>query len=433
MDDKKWIKKWNSWIAPKPSKPGVWRKKEGGFLVRGRAVDRRTGRMKELRFVANVDDPIKALLALQDALQRIRSGEVQTPSGRVRFCDYAVSLLAAKIRAREIKSAKGRETWGVVLEHHLIPAFGGFFVDQLRYADILHWRDEVAGMINASKYSPVTANGWFRILRVITKAAVAEYELPRDPAVGIKDFDTSLHPTYTEEEPNSLLVEETPRFLAKMKELYPQFFAMTALGFALGLRPSSLRPLRRGGDTPDLLLEQGVLYVRRSHSMGDEVMETTKTKRRQRIELPEGLLEILRWHSDRLPDGPQRESELLFPSREGSFHTRSLLDKPFRVVAKAAGIKKHITPKAMRRTFQDLARAAEVKDVVTRAISGHATEQMQQHYSTVNADEMRSSIAKVVSLAGFREAMASGGMHGGMQPEPTKKAGGDASPTGRGD
>ena len=59
----------------------------------------------------------------------------------------------------------------------------------------------------------------------------------------------------------------------------------------------------------------------------------------------------------------------------------------------------------MRRTFQDLARAAEVKDVVTRAISGHATEAMQRHYSTVNADEMRTSIAKVVSIAGFREAL----------------------------
>jgi hypothetical protein len=31
--------------------------------------------------------------------------------------------------------------------------------------------------------------------------------------------------------------------------------------------------------------------------------------------------------------------------------------------------------RAMRRTYQDLARAAEMKDLMTRAISGHATEQ----------------------------------------------------------
>jgi hypothetical protein len=154
-------------------------------------------------------------------------------------------------------------------------------------------------------------------------------------------------------------------------------------------------------------------------------METTKTKRRQKIELAQELVDILRWHIDRLPEGPQRDSELLFPSITGGFHARSVLDKPFREVAKAAGIKKHITPKAMRRTFQDLARAAKVKDIVTRAISGHATEAMQWHYSTVNAEEMRTSIAKVVSIAGFREALAAGGMHASDK----KKAVGGGSPT----
>jgi hypothetical protein len=53
----------------------------------------------------------------------------------------------------------------------------------------------------------------------------------------------------------------------------------------------------------------------------------------------------------------------------------------------------------MRRTFQDLSRAAGVNDIVTRAISGHATEAMQRHYSTVSDDEMRTGLAKVVSLA----------------------------------
>jgi hypothetical protein len=38
----------------------------------------------------------------------------------------------------------------------------------------------------------------------------------------------------------------------------------------------------------------------------------------------------------------------------------------------------------MRRTFQDLARAAEVRDIVTRSASGHSTEAMQRHYSTVS-------------------------------------------------
>src|SRR5579863_9206197 len=35
----------------------------------------------------------------------------------------------------------------------------------------------------------------------------------------------------------------------------------------------------------------------------------------------------------------------------------------------------------MRRTFQALARAADVKDIVTRSVSRHSTEEMQRHYS----------------------------------------------------
>jgi hypothetical protein len=52
----------------------------------------------------------------------------------------------------------------------------------------------------------------------------------------------------------------------------------------------------------------------------------------------------------------------------------------------------------MRRTFQDLCRAAQVGDLVTRSISGHATEAMQRHYSTVAFDEQRRGIASVIQL-----------------------------------
>jgi hypothetical protein len=43
----------------------------------------------------------------------------------------------------------------------------------------------------------------------------------------------------------------------------------------------------------------------------------------------------------------------------------------------------------MPRTFQDLCRAAQVGVLVTRSISGHATEAMKRHYSTVAPEEQR--------------------------------------------
>jgi integrase len=69
--------------------------------------------------------------------------------------------------------------------------------------------------------------------------------------------------------------------------------------------------------------------------------------------------------------------------------------------ARAAKIKKLITPKAMRRTAQDLSRLAGVNDLVTRAVSGHSDIAMQELYSTVRGEEMRKSLTAVVQLVGL--------------------------------
>lgn len=136
-----------------------------------------------------------------------------------------------------------------------------------------------------------------------------------------------------------------------------------------------------------------MLLVRRSHTVGDEVMDGPKTglAHQQRLKLPDGLVEVLRWHVSTL-EGRQVDSELLFPSSTE--------------VAKEIGLKKRITRRGMRRTFQDLCRAAAVKDVVARAISGPATETMQRHYSTIGDPEVQGGIAKVIDLMQIRQEKA---------------------------
>jgi integrase len=175
---------------------------------------------------------------------------------------------------------------------------------------------------------------------------------------------------------------------------------MTTLGLATGLRPSSLRPLRRNGERPDVLWDQGVLLVRRSQTIG-EAIERTKTGLKQRIPLPPECMDILRWQVDRLT-GKQAASDLLFPSETGGYRALSVLDKPFRAVANAIGLGYPLTARAMRRTFQDLGRAARIGDLVVRSISGHATEAMQRHYSTVSDDERRAGLAQIIDLMQVR-------------------------------
>lgn len=422
----KWTKRWNTWLAPKPIKSGVWRRKEGGFLVRGRTKDARTGRMKQVRFnVLDTNDPNEAFEELHAALRQIREGIAEPAQQSKRFAEFAVELFEEKIKDGKIASAGSRVKVSSILECHLIPAFGEMQMDQIRHIDIVQWRKDVADKVHDKTYAPTTANSWIAQLRVIFKSATQRFELDRNPMDGIENFDTRLHHTYTEEQPNSLLASEVPAFLAKMRELYPEYFAMVALGFATGWRPSTLRPLRRQGSQADVLWEQGQILVRRSHTEFKEVMEGPKNKRLQRVSMPEEIMAILKWHAEQLPEGPMRESDLLFPNPDGDFLDRGCLRKPFDDVTAKLELKKTITPKAMRRTFQDLARAANVNDLVTRSVSGHATEAMQRHYSTVNQDEQRASLAKVVSL--FGDAIVpdgeSGGLHGGLHGHKSKKAG----------
>lgn len=427
MSKEKWVQRWRSWIASKPVLPGVWRRKEGGFLVRARPMDPRTGTKREIRMtLLDVTDASIAYERLQAEVRRTRAGVVSTLPCKVRFCDYAVSLLDRKVKTSEIRSPKVVEWWNTVLERHLFPVFGPFFIDQIQRPDIQHWKAEVGARIQNGDYSPTTANGWLRVLRTILNAAAFEFDWAKNPIDRIKPFDTSTHHTYTEEEPNALTASELHHFLRVMEEMFPQHHAMVSLGFYTGLRPSSLRPLRRQGRNADVLWETGEILIRRSHAAKrDQIVERTKTGKRQRIPLPEPIMEILRKHVAGLPEGPMRDSELLFPAEDGGVRSRGVLVKPFLAAEKAIGLNKHVTPRAMRRTLQDLCREAQVPDVVTRAISGHATETMQHHYSSVRGDEIRARLGNVVSLvsASGRVGIEPSGVHGGVHEPEMQKTG----------
>ena len=168
-----------------------------------------------------------------------------------------------------------------------------------------------------------------------------------------------------------------------MRDRHPQHLGMVALGFATGWRPSMMRPLRRGGPSADVLWDKNVVLARRLQTRGEEVREATKNSTRFRITLPPDAMAVLRWHADRLPAGPMQESDLLFPSETGGFRSPTVLDKPFKDICQHLCLGKKVTPKAMRRTFQDLARRAAVDGLVQRSICGHLTEAMTERYSSV--------------------------------------------------
>jgi integrase len=404
----KWKLFKGSWISTEPVLPRVWQRKEGGHVVRARVMDGSTGRQREIWKVLRDANASTALKWIEDECARVKAGAALVEPQKTRFCDYATSLYERKLATREIRSASGRERWRHTLTHLIsgtegVDGFSQIYIDQLRPMHVETWRAGIGKLIARGVYSPTTANGWLNILRHVTKRARRELQLPFDAAEGIPAFDTSEHATYTEEEPNALTSEEIAAFLECMKEQAPAQYAMAFLGFATGLRPSSMRPLRRTGSTPDVLWDQGVILVRRSHTIGEELMNTTKTRLRQRITVPSEIMDVLRWHvATQLETPEQKASELLFPAEDGGLRSVSFLKKAFATVGNLIGLNKRITPRGMRRTFNDLARAANVEAIVTKSISGHQTDRMREHYSTVSPDEQRRSIGNVVSLFGPR-------------------------------
>jgi hypothetical protein len=413
VEEKTWTHRWRFEIALKPVRPGVWRLKGGGHLIRGRARDSRTGKKKTILRALRNASAVEAYRTLQDELDRIKNGQGQKAASRIRFSEFAASLFERKVAKGEIRSAQTRENWELMLRLHLYPPFGEVFVDAIQKGDVEQWLSQQAERVAADEYSPITVNNWLRLMREIMDEAVDELELPRNPLSKVRPLDTSMQITFTEEQPNALMPEEIPAFLSAMHSRHPQHFAMVALGFATGWRPSMMRPLRRSGETPDLLWDRGVILARRSQTRGDEVMEGTKNLTRFRLSLPEELMQILRWQMINLPDGPMRESDLLFPSITGGFRSQTALDKPFTDVCKHLKMKKRVTPKGMRRTFQDLARRARIEGLVQRSICGHLTEEMTELYSSVGQDEVRSAMEKVVSLAGYREIVLQSERAGG--------------------
>jgi hypothetical protein len=411
-----WITRWKYEISAKPLRPGVWGLKDGGFLVRTRALDP-VGKVKEhmraLRGVTLEEAEREKYRLQTTARVQLREPDALPPL----WLEYARSLFEEKVNEGRIKSAKSRERWASTLAR-LSPFIGGLYVDEVTRERLLEWRSQMAKWIARGMPSvrerdktrkrkkkivplaPATANGWMSILKVVCAAMTDRLDLPRDPAAKLQSFPNT-HETYTEEQPNALTPEESRAFCEKLKELFPQHYAIVMLGFSLGSRPSTLRPLRRRGPKADIGWNDdpngaGFVRLRRSHTRGQEVMEQTKTGRKQRIPLPASMMAIPHEHVKSL-EGPMAESDLLFPAITGGLRSSSSLDKPFRAVTAALGWSLKLTPRGMRRTFQDTTRDGGVEGVVTRAISGHQTEEMQEHYSTARQKEMLAAVTSVVS------------------------------------
>ena len=379
----------------KPTRyPGVLRLTEGRYRIRAKVQDPRTGRIRE------IDREVEARSPSDAAMERDRlRAEASNPIAEVerpRLGPFAESWLES--RGAELKASTA-ERYGEALDLHIAPVFKHWYLDAITENDIAKWRDGMTG-------APATRNGRLRVLRTLLEAAVPRY-IAFNPAARVG----SVREVRVDDEPNRLTAAEVRKVLDELRKEHDEERATLdlALSERPGLRhrlpmayPIALTLVSTGGRWgevsalrwSDIDEQADVIHIRRAHWNG--IVDTTKTGRTRTVPLTPELATALLDHRKLLvaAQHPGLDDGLVFPSTKGELRVVSSIRKPLRRALAAAGVTRRQTVHGLRRTFNDLVRQVASGEVV-RAMTGHVTERMTEHYSHVAATEKAAAVARV--------------------------------------
>lgn len=178
------------------------------------------------------------------------------------------------------------ETYAGILDCHVLPALGDFFLDKLTDRDVREWH---AALVD--RLAKQTANNALRVLKMVVGDGCAEFNLSRSPAERVRSFPVRHSP---DDDPNLLAPEELGKVLDSFRLTEPGDYPL-ALTLALtGLRFGEASALRWSDIRGE---EEGLIRVVRGQWKGH--VSTTKTGVVRSVPLvPE--LATLRAHRARL-------------------------------------------------------------------------------------------------------------------------------------
>lgn len=384
--------------------PGVHRHPNGRYRVEVNARCPKTGKRLRKRKTIDVRNATDANEFLVDWRQRLESPSQATR--RVRLSTVATAWLDGKLSTLKASTA---DHYGRVLGCYIIPVLGTIFLDALERADIERWRDAQV----AEGLAPTTVNSRLRVLKTML-ADECDAEGLRNPAarvgavprVGkgrrkerrmVREFDLPRCPD------NQLSPEELRRTLAAARDLVPQWYPLLATLAMTGARFGEVSALR----WEDVDYTDGSITIRAAHWRG--IVGSTKTSDVRVLPLEPELARVLRRHRIELvrDQHPGLPSGLVFPSRVGkAIKGASSLRKPLAAAYSAAGVKRWVTPHGFRRSLNNAVRL-HASEIVVRSLTGHSTEEMTSHYSTVAMGEKSKAIR--AAYAPVLRAMGSDG------------------------
>lgn len=199
---------------------GVFQITGKDYLIRAKATNPRTGKPQEVeRLIRGVSVREAARQRAELVMELLVAR--QTSAARVRVGEFAKSWIESKALRLDPTTAK---TYAKALDRHILPALGDFYYDALTSRDVQRWIDdsirrgwvsEVKGNKRGTEASKVRRTYtrsaiavWFRTFRTMTRDAMAELDLPRDPTLRVALPEA----TYDREESKALTAEQLDVF-----------------------------------------------------------------------------------------------------------------------------------------------------------------------------------------------------------------------------
>lgn len=302
------------------------------------------------------------------------------------------------------KSTRDHYAW--VFDARVLPVFGSRALDSIDRAEVLAWRNAVPG-VNASK------NSAFRVLRAMFRDAAAELDI-QDPTQRIRAL-----PEKRSSGAKVLSATELAALLDAAREVAPKYYALILTLASTGARWGAVSALTWA----DLDFDARTLRIEKAQY--DGVVDTTKTGHRRTLAMTEELALVLQARRDQMQravaPAPLRNDTLVFPSRAGTHMQPSTIRDALLAASVRAGLAEGIydergrlvdgrgrVPSAhwFRYTLNDLLRRVASGEV-QRAITGHTTVAMSEHYSHVDVEEKRVALGRVwETVSGRREGSA---------------------------
>jgi len=373
--------------------PGVQLLAEGQYRVRGKVLDPRSGLMKEVDKRVEATSAKEAARFRDDLLQQVaRATHVE----RMRVVDFAKSWIESKAA---VVSRYTLEGYTYAIDSHVIPHLGNYYYDAVGHLEVQEMVNAwLAGKkIDGSPYARRSVKDWFCTFRNMTRDAMVHLQLDRDPTFRISFGEAVVDEERTPAQ--KLTLSECELLLAGMKKKRPSSYALLETKRFTGQRFCHVSALKWG----DIDWSESLLWFRRKQVRGVVGPISARKPVPKEIPLLPELGRVLLAHGRRMAKlgyGVTGD-DWVFPSQNGTLKQPSSVAKAIRRTAEEVDLKKRITPHMMRYLFNDLLRLAGIDQVTRKALTGHVTDEMTEHYSTVRLDERRSAMAAVAEK--FRE------------------------------